>query len=90
MNADEWLAIKPGTEHIAALAIARLVAEQGGSAGSAAAVLNSPAVEASQAAQTCGITAPSPRRRIPLPPLPGRPSRLPRIDPPSSSGRPSC
>ncbi|HEY0305872.1 MAG TPA: molybdopterin-dependent oxidoreductase, partial [Longimicrobiales bacterium] len=57
MNADEWLAIKPGTEHIAALAIARLVAEQGGgSAGSAGQVLSSPAVEAQQAAQTCGVS----------------------------------
>jgi molybdopterin-containing oxidoreductase family iron-sulfur binding subunit len=57
MNADEWLAIKPGTEHIAALAIARLVAEQGGSAGSAGQVLSSPAVEVQQAAQTCGVSA---------------------------------
>ena len=57
MNADEWLAIKPGTEHIAALAIARLVAEQGGSAGAAGQVLSSPAVAAEQAAQTCGISA---------------------------------
>jgi anaerobic selenocysteine-containing dehydrogenase/Fe-S-cluster-containing dehydrogenase component len=57
MNADEWLAIKPGTEHIAALAIARLVAGQGGNAGSAAQVLASPAVEVNQAAQTCGISA---------------------------------
>ena len=57
MNADEWLAIKPGTEHIAALAIARLVAEQGGSAGAAGQVLSSPAVAVEQAAQTCGVSA---------------------------------
>ncbi len=57
MNADEWLAINPGTEHIAALAIARLVAEQGGgAAGAAGAVLNSPAVAVEQAAQTWGVT----------------------------------
>lgn len=58
MNSDEWLNIRPGTEHVAALAIARIITEShGGSAGSSAAVLNSPAIAAEQAAQTCGVTA---------------------------------
>ena len=58
MNADEWLAIKPGTEHIAALAIARLIVdEHGGNAGAAAAVLRDPSIAVEQAAQTCGISA---------------------------------
>ncbi len=58
MNADEWLNIRPGSEHIAALAIARIITEQhGGNAGAASAVLGAPAVAAEQAAQTCGISA---------------------------------
>ena len=57
MNADEWLAIKPGTEHVAALAIARLVVEEnGGAAGAQAGVLNAPEYAAQAAAQTCGIS----------------------------------
>jgi anaerobic selenocysteine-containing dehydrogenase/Fe-S-cluster-containing dehydrogenase component len=58
MNADEWIAIKPGTEHIAALAIARLIGEAGGgAAGAGGAVLSSPAIAVEQAAQTCGVSA---------------------------------
>src|SRR5687768_6566292 len=57
MNADEWLPIKPGTEHIAALAIARLMGEAGGGTPTgAASVLASPAVAVDQAARTCGIS----------------------------------
>ncbi|MGQ0814898.1 MAG: molybdopterin-dependent oxidoreductase [Gemmatimonadota bacterium] len=57
MNADEWLNIRPGTEHIAALAIARLISESaagGASAGSE--MLRSPETEVTQAAQTCGVS----------------------------------
>jgi molybdopterin-containing oxidoreductase family iron-sulfur binding subunit len=58
MNADEWLAIKPGTEHIAALAIARLLGEAGGGTPSGAgSILASPAIQVEQAAQTCGVSA---------------------------------
>ena len=58
MNADEWLNIRPGTEHVAALAIARIITEQhGGSAGASAGVLSKPAFAAEQAAQTCGVPA---------------------------------
>lgn len=49
MNADEWLPIRPGTEHIAALAIARLI-------GGSHAALNGPETEVNAAAQTCGIS----------------------------------
>ncbi len=34
-NADEWLRAKPGTEHMVALAIARLIVDAGGNAGAA-------------------------------------------------------
>ena len=55
MNADEWLAIRPGTEHLVALALARLVTDTGGAAGGAAALLGSVDVEAN--AQAAGVTA---------------------------------
>lgn len=54
MNADEWLNIRPGTEHLVALAIARLVADNGGNAGSQAAVLAG--VDVNDAAQRAGIS----------------------------------
>jgi molybdopterin-containing oxidoreductase family iron-sulfur binding subunit len=58
MNADEWLNIRPGTEHIVALAVARLIVDEGrGQAGAAAAALGAPEVQVEQAAQTCGVTA---------------------------------
>ena len=46
MNADEWLNIRPGTEHIVALAIAKLI-------GGNNAVLAS--FDVNNAAQTCGV-----------------------------------
>jgi anaerobic selenocysteine-containing dehydrogenase/Fe-S-cluster-containing dehydrogenase component len=39
LNADEWLAARPGTEHLVALAMARLVADRTGYAGAAAGML---------------------------------------------------
>ncbi len=39
LNADTWLAARPGTEHLVALALARLVADRTGHAGAAAALL---------------------------------------------------
>ena len=50
LNADEWLNIRPGTEHIAALAIARLI-------GGSHAALSAPETEVNAAAQTCGVPA---------------------------------
>jgi molybdopterin-containing oxidoreductase family iron-sulfur binding subunit len=57
MNADEWLNIRPGTEHIAALAIARAMVDGGAAAGAAASVLGAPETQVEQAAQTCGVSA---------------------------------
>jgi molybdopterin-containing oxidoreductase family iron-sulfur binding subunit len=54
MNADEWLNIRPGTEHLVALAMARIIAdERGGQAGGAADTLQ--AVDLAQAAQLSGV-----------------------------------
>jgi anaerobic selenocysteine-containing dehydrogenase/Fe-S-cluster-containing dehydrogenase component len=39
MNADEWLPIVPGTEHLVALALARIIVDGGAQAGGAAALL---------------------------------------------------
>jgi molybdopterin-containing oxidoreductase family iron-sulfur binding subunit len=55
MNADAWLAIRPGTEHLVALALARLVADAAGTDGAAAAQLAGVDVEANAAA--AGIAA---------------------------------
>ncbi|MGD8278180.1 MAG: 4Fe-4S dicluster domain-containing protein [Gemmatimonadota bacterium] len=55
MNADEWLAIRPGTEHLVALALARLVADANGTAGGAAALLGRVDVEANAGA--AGVSA---------------------------------
>jgi anaerobic selenocysteine-containing dehydrogenase/Fe-S-cluster-containing dehydrogenase component len=40
LNADRWLAARPGTEHLVALAMARLVADQTGRSGPATAILD--------------------------------------------------
>jgi anaerobic selenocysteine-containing dehydrogenase/Fe-S-cluster-containing dehydrogenase component len=55
MNADEWLAVEPGTEHLAALAIARLIVDAGASAGGAASLLGTVDVDAN--AQAAGVPA---------------------------------
>ena len=55
MNADEWLNIRPGTEHLVALAMARIIVdERGGQAGGGAASIQS--VDIAQAAQTAGVS----------------------------------
>ena len=54
LNADEWLAITPGTEHMAALAIARLLVDGGASPGGAAATLANVDVDA--AVRACGVS----------------------------------
>ncbi len=55
MNADEWIPARPGTEHLVALAMAKLVAEKTGSAGAAAGLLGS--VDVDQAARAAGVPA---------------------------------
>ncbi len=55
MNADEWLAVRPGTEHLVALAMARLIVDGGASAGGAAQLLGTVDVEAN--AQAAGISS---------------------------------
>ena len=54
MNADEWLPIRPGTEHLVALAMARIIADMRGGAGARAALLGDVNVE--QNATTAGIS----------------------------------
>jgi anaerobic selenocysteine-containing dehydrogenase/Fe-S-cluster-containing dehydrogenase component len=54
LNADEWIPARPGTEHLVALAIARLVADNGGTAGAAAGVLAG--VDVADAAQRAGVS----------------------------------
>jgi molybdopterin-containing oxidoreductase family iron-sulfur binding subunit len=55
LNADEWLPIRPGTDHLVALAIARAIVDSGrGQAGSAAALLQR--VNVAEAAQAAGIS----------------------------------
>jgi anaerobic selenocysteine-containing dehydrogenase/Fe-S-cluster-containing dehydrogenase component len=52
MNADDWLPAKPGTEHLVALAMARIITDEGrGAAGAAAALIAStdPQAAATQA-----------------------------------------
>jgi molybdopterin-containing oxidoreductase family iron-sulfur binding subunit len=53
LNADEWLAVRPGTEHIVALAMARVIVDAGADAGGAAVVLQS--VNVAQAAQAAEL-----------------------------------
>ena len=54
LNADEWLAARPGTEHLVALAIARLVADQNGGGGAAAGMLQQ--VDVEQYAEAAGVS----------------------------------
>lgn len=54
LNADEWLPIRPGTDHLVALALARAIVDSGrGQAGSAAALLSR--VNVAEVAQAAGI-----------------------------------
>ena len=54
LNADEWLPVRPGTEHLVALAMAKAIVESGrGQAGSAAAFLNG--VDIGAAAEAAGV-----------------------------------
>ena len=53
-NADQWLAVRPGTEHLVALALARLMVDQGASAGGAAAQLADPGI-VDRAAAAAGV-----------------------------------
>ncbi|MDX1566801.1 MAG: 4Fe-4S dicluster domain-containing protein [Longimicrobiales bacterium] len=52
-NADEWYPIRPGSEAAVALAMARIIAENGGSAGPYAPVLE--AYDAQSAAEAAGL-----------------------------------
>ena len=54
MNADEWLNVLPGTEHLVALAMARVIVDAGASAGGAAALLQT--VDVNQVAQQAGVS----------------------------------
>ncbi len=54
MNADDWVPIRPGTEHLVALALARIIVDNGGDAGGAAALLGG--VDVAQNAQAAGVS----------------------------------
>jgi molybdopterin-containing oxidoreductase family iron-sulfur binding subunit len=54
-NADEWIAAKPGTEGVLALALARVVATARGAAGGLGGLLDG--VDAARAATTTGVDA---------------------------------
>jgi anaerobic selenocysteine-containing dehydrogenase/Fe-S-cluster-containing dehydrogenase component len=54
MNADEWVPARPGTEHLVALAIARLMTDNGAPAGAAAAMLAG--VDVANAAERAGVS----------------------------------
>jgi anaerobic selenocysteine-containing dehydrogenase/Fe-S-cluster-containing dehydrogenase component len=54
MNADEWVPSRPGTEHLVALAIARLMVDNGAQAGTAAGLLGS--VDVANAAERAGVS----------------------------------
>ncbi|MEX2610705.1 MAG: molybdopterin dinucleotide binding domain-containing protein [Gemmatimonadota bacterium] len=54
MNADEWIPCRPGTEHLVAAALARLVAEAGGGAGAGGAALAG--VDVNAAAQAADVS----------------------------------
>jgi anaerobic selenocysteine-containing dehydrogenase/Fe-S-cluster-containing dehydrogenase component len=54
LNADEWLPIRPGTEHLVALALARLIVDGGANAGAAASTLAT--VDVANAAQRAGVS----------------------------------
>jgi anaerobic selenocysteine-containing dehydrogenase/Fe-S-cluster-containing dehydrogenase component len=53
MNADTWLAVRPGTEHLVALAMARAIVDAGADAGGAADLLAGVSVDAN--AQAAGV-----------------------------------
>jgi anaerobic selenocysteine-containing dehydrogenase/Fe-S-cluster-containing dehydrogenase component len=55
MNSDEWLAVRPGTEHLVALAIARAIVDGGAQAGGAAGMLGTVNVDAN--ATAAGVSA---------------------------------
>src|SRR5690606_27832684 len=54
MNADEWLPVRPGTEHLVALAMARVIVDMGRSAGAAAGLLQR--IDVAEVARTAGIS----------------------------------
>jgi anaerobic selenocysteine-containing dehydrogenase/Fe-S-cluster-containing dehydrogenase component len=54
LNADEWLPARPGTEHLVALAIARLIVDNGGQAGAAAGLLAG--VDVGSVAERSGVS----------------------------------
>lgn len=55
MNADEWLPIRPGTEHRVALALARIIADETGQTAAAPPMLAS--VNIDEVAQEAGVSA---------------------------------
>jgi anaerobic selenocysteine-containing dehydrogenase len=73
LNADEWLPARPGTEHLVALAIARLIVDNGGQAGAAAGML-------------AASTSPTPRARRRLA---DRLRQVARTSPPTAARSPS-
>jgi anaerobic selenocysteine-containing dehydrogenase/Fe-S-cluster-containing dehydrogenase component len=54
LNADEWIPARPGTEHLVALAIARLMTDNGAPAGAAAGMLQG--VDVADVAQRAGVS----------------------------------
>lgn len=54
LNADEWLPARPGTEHLVALAIARLMVDNGAPAGAAAGLLQG--IDVGNVAQRAGVS----------------------------------
>ena len=54
LNADEWLPARPGTEHLVALAIARIIADNGGQTGAANAFIAG--VDVASAAERAGVS----------------------------------
>jgi anaerobic selenocysteine-containing dehydrogenase/Fe-S-cluster-containing dehydrogenase component len=63
LNADEWIAPRPGTEHLVALALARLVADRTGPAGAGAAGALLADVDPDELAETAGV---DPDRLLPV------------------------
>lgn len=55
MNADVWLPIRPGTEQRVALALARVIVDEGGAAGGAASLLGT--IDVDQVAEEAGVSA---------------------------------
>ncbi|CAN5888043.1 TAT-variant-translocated molybdopterin oxidoreductase [soil metagenome] len=54
LNADEWVPARPGTEHLVALAIARLIVDNGGQAGFAGQLLAT--IDVGDVAQRAGVS----------------------------------